>query len=271
MLFFPNAKVNLGLYVTEKRNDGFHNIESIFVPIKLCDVLDIIHSSDDQFELKVLGITIDGDAENNICTKAWKLMHEQHGIGGVKCELLKNIPTGAGLGGGSSDGAFMLVALNQLFNLNLSNQQLKEYSATLGSDCPFFIENKPKFVFGRGEFLEDVELDLKSYFISVVHPGVHVSTPKAYSLIQPTAADINLRQISSMSIDTWRNTLTNQFEAPIAQLHPEIGAIKEKLYDAGAIFAAMSGSGSAVIGIFSEQQNLTHLFPNYFCQTVEFL
>lgn len=271
MLFFPNAKVNLGLYVTEKRNDGFHNIESIFMPIKLCDVLDIVPSSVNDIELELLGINIEGDKDNNICTKAWRLLHEQHGIGGVRCILLKNIPTGAGLGGGSADGAFMLKALNQLFNLNLSKHQLHEYAAALGSDCPFFIDNKPKFVFGRGELLEDVELDLKNYFITVVHPGIHVSTPKAYSLIKPVPAPNNLRKISTIPITDWRHTLTNQFESPIAELHPEIGAVKEKLYREGAIYAAMSGSGSAVIGIFSEQKNLTHLFPNYFCRTVEFL
>jgi 4-diphosphocytidyl-2-C-methyl-D-erythritol kinase len=271
MLFFPNAKVNLGLYVTEKRLDGYHNIESIFMPIHLCDVLDIVTTSNDQFELEVLGIVIDGNIEENICWKAWQLLREHHNIGGAKCILLKNIPTGAGLGGGSSDGAFMLKALNELYQLKLDQKTLEEYAAQLGSDCPFFIENTPKFVSGRGEFLSAIELNLKRYFITVVHPGIHVSTPKAYSLIQPTSADINLREISSIPIQEWKNNLNNQFEKPICELHPQIGMIKETLYEAGAIYAAMSGSGSAVIGIFEEDKNLTHLFPSYFCRTVNFL
>ncbi len=271
MLFFPNAKINIGLYVTGKRPDGFHNIESVFVPIALCDALDIAINDGSEFELEVLGITIDGKTKDNICFKAWKLLQAAHNISGVKCQLLKNIPTGAGLGGGSADGAFMLKALNNLFKLNLNNAQLKQYAAELGSDCPFFIDNSPKFVSGRGEILEDVTLDLSRYFITIVRPGIHISTPQAYSLIKPVEAKFNLRKLEKLSINDWKEKVSNDFESPIAELHPQINHIKERLYQAGAVYASMSGSGSAVYGIFENKQDLSQTFTGYFCRTVAFL
>ncbi len=271
MLVFPNAKVNLGLYVTEKREDGYHNIESVFLPIGLQDSLDIMTTMSNSFEMELLGIEISGDVKDNICAKAWQLLHKEYGIGGVKCILLKNIPTGAGLGGGSADGAFMLKALNDIFKLQLSISKLEELAAQLGSDCPFFIENKPKFVHGRGEYLETIDLNLKGHFITIVNPGIHVSTPQAYSLIKPETAPINLRTLSSSSVKQWKNLVNNQFEKPIAELHPAIYLIKEKLYESGAIYAAMSGSGSSVYGIFSERKDMSQTFGKYFCRTVDFL
>lgn len=271
MLVFPNAKINLGLYVTEKREDGYHNIESIFLPIGLQDSLDIVTTTSNSFEMEVLGIEINGDINDNICAKAWQLLHQEYGIGGVKCILLKNIPTGAGLGGGSADGAFVLKALNDIFKLQLSISKLEELAAHLGSDCPFFIENKTKFVHGRGEHLEKIDLNLKDYFVSIVNPGIHVSTPQAYGLIKPQKAPTNLRQLDSLPIEQWKDLVHNQFEEPITKLYPEIHFIKQRMFDSGAIYAAMSGSGSSVFGIFSEKKDLSKIFENYFCRTVQLL
>lgn len=271
MLVFPNAKINLGLYVTEKRTDGFHNIESIFLPVALCDALDVIPSNNNAFEMEILGADIEGSIEDNICAKAWRLLHREYNIQGIKSALLKNIPMGAGLGGGSADGAFMLNLLNEMFLLKLSIKKLEAHAAELGSDCPFFIENKPKFVSGRGEYLEEIDFSLKGFFATVVHPAIHVSTPKAYSLIKPEPATTNLRDIASIPISEWKERIVNQFEKPIASLHPQILEIKEELYNQGALYASMSGSGSAVFGIFNEQKDLKAQFPNYFCRSVKFL
>lgn len=271
MLVFPNAKINLGLYITEKRADGFHNIESIFLPVALCDTLDVVPSYDEAFGLEILGAKIDENIDDNICSKAWRILHRDYKIPGVKSSLLKTIPMGAGLGGGSADGAFMLKLLSEVFELRLSTEKLEELAAQLGSDCPFFIENKPKFVHGRGELLEEIALKLDGFYVVVVHPAIHVSTPRAYSLIKPKAPKTNLREITSIPMDDWKERIINQFEAPIVELHPQILDIKQELYKQGALYASMSGSGSAVYGIFNEQTDLKALFPDYFCRSVMFL
>jgi len=271
MLVFPNAKINLGLYVTEKRTDGFHNIESIFLPVALCDALDVVPSNNNNFQMEILGAIIEGNIEDNICAKAWRLLHREYNVAGIRSELLKNIPMGAGLGGGSADGAFMLKLLDEIFNLKLSTKKLEEHAAELGSDCPFFIENKPKFVSGRGESLADIDFSLKGYFATIVHPAIHVSTPKAFSLIKPEPATTNLRNIASIPMNEWKDRIVNQFEKPIAALHPQILEIKQELYHQGALYASMSGSGSAVFGIFKEKKDLKAEFPNYFSRSVAFL
>lgn len=271
MISFPNAKINLGLYVTAKRPDGFHDIESVFLPISLVDVLEIIPAERNKVEFALEGIRVEGDVKENICIKAYELLQKDFDLPGIKACLLKNIPTGAGLGGGSSDGAFMLRLLDKTFALHLPSDRLTKYAAVLGSDCPFFLANQACFVSGRGENLAPLPLDMRSFFITVVHPGIHVSTAEAYSILKPRPADLNLTQLSTSNMGEWRNTITNHFEAPVIALHPEIGAIKKKLYELGAIYASMSGSGSSVYGIFEDQKNLAASFENYFCWSGKFL
>jgi 4-diphosphocytidyl-2-C-methyl-D-erythritol kinase len=252
MVVFANAKINLGLYVTEKRPDGFHNIESLFLPISLADVLEARPRSDQHFDITIDGIPVDGNTSKNLCTKAYELLQQDFGLSGVDVFLLKNIPLGAGLGGGSSDGAFMLKLLNELFKLNLSTSELRNYASQLGSDCPFFIENVSAFVSGRGEQMEPVDLNLSGKKLVIVHPGIHVSTAEAYALIQPKPSPIQLNNLTSLPLSSWRHEVSNDFEVHIARLFPVIQQIKNDLYDAGAVYASMSGSGSAVYGIFEE-------------------
>lgn len=265
MIAFPNCKINLGLFVTEKRGDGFHNIQSIFVPIPLCDVLEVITAEEGVMQFETSGIALDGEVDDNICVKAYRLLQRDFNLAGIKSHLLKNIPTGAGLGGGSSDGAIMLKLLNDVFALQLSNKDLKNYAAQLGSDCSFFIDSKTAFVGGRGELVKDLTVDLSSKTIVIVHPNIHVSTRKAYSRIVPKKAPIDLTSINTIPFEDWRAQITNDFEAPIFHLYPEIAELKNKLYDAGAFYASMSGSGSALYGIFHhEVENLQSWFPGCF-------
>ncbi len=265
MIAFPNCKINLGLYVTEKRADGFHHIESIFLPVALTDVLEVIVSQNESVEFSISGIEIKGNKEDNICIKAYQLLRQDFQLTGIKMALLKNIPTGAGLGGGSSDGAFMLKLLSDIFHLQLNQEQLKNYAAKLGSDCPFFIENIPAFVSGRGEVMEEIKLDISKKTIVIVQPKIHISTPKAYQLVTPKKAAYDLRDIQSLAIHEWKNYIGNDFENPIGSLHPEILEIKNKLYAAGAVYASMSGSGSAVYGIFeNEIEPIKALFADCF-------
>jgi 4-diphosphocytidyl-2-C-methyl-D-erythritol kinase len=265
VIVYPNCKINLGLFVTEKRSDGFHNIESIFVPVPLQDVLEVSALPDSSLQFTSSGIHIAGNEESNICIKAYRLLQKDFNIPGIKAHLIKNIPTGAGLGGGSADGAYMLMALNQIFNLQLNTLQLKKYAASLGSDCPFFIKNKTMLVSGRGEIMQPIDVPLAGCNIVVVHPAIHMSTPEAYGLITPQKAVFNLAETVQLSKDKWKHNIINAFEMPIANLHPEILEIKSKLYLAGAVYASMSGSGSAVYGIFDrEVQGLQSWFSHYF-------
>lgn len=253
MIVFPPCKINLGLYVTGKRPDGFHSIESLFVPVPLTDILEVVHNDGNDVAWSSTGLDIPGEIESNLCVKAYRLLKRDFNISGVKAHLHKMIPMGAGLGGGSSDAAYMLLSLNELFNLNLSTDQLKDYAAQLGSDCPFFIEEKVCFVSGRGEVLTPIDFTLKGKFIVIVHPLVHMSTAEAYRMLQPKPAPIDLRSISSMHISEWSASIANDFEAPISQLHPVISEVKNALMEQGAFYAAMSGSGSSVFGLFENE------------------
>ncbi len=255
MVQFPNCKINLGLHITSKRADGFHDIESVFYPVGLKDMLEIIVSN--QFEFSSTGIAIPGDASNNLCIKAYQLLKKDFpDLPAVKMHLHKHIPMGAGLGGGSADGAFTLQLLNEKFRLNLSEAQLINYAAILGSDCPFFILNKPVFATGRGEFLEPIALDLSSYTFVLVHPGIHVNTKWAFEQIQPKTPAKSIQEIIQLPIEEWKHLLQNDFEAPIMQEHSEIATIKNALYADGAIHASMSGSGSSVFGIYPQHANI---------------
>lgn len=263
MIVFPPCKINLGLYVTGKRPDGFHSLESLFVPVPLTDILEVVLHDGNDVIWSATGLDIPGDIESNLCVKAYRLIKRDHNIGGVKAHLHKLIPMGAGLGGGSSDAAYMLICLNELFNLKLNTDQLKDYAAQLGSDCPFFIEEKICFVSGRGEVLESIDFSLKGKFIVIVHPLVHMSTAEAYRMLSPKPAPIDLRTVPSIKELEWSQQVTNDFEEPIAQLHPIIAEVKKELLNQGAFYAAMSGSGSAVFGLFekeTEWQNSQGLF-----------
>ena len=261
MLLFPNCKINLGLQITGKRADGYHNIETFFFPVPLKDALEIIDDSKtvDGVEFTQSGIPIVGDKKDNLCIKAWQLLKNDFPtLPSIKLHLHKAIPMGAGLGGGSADGSFTLRALNQNYALNLSENQLLAYALQLGSDCPFFIVNNPCLASGRGEQLQPIELSLSGYQLVVVNPGIHINTRWAFSQLQFDANASNnamneendLATIISGPIENWKEQLVNDFEIPVFEKFPSIQFIKESLYEKGALYASMSGSGSSVFGIF---------------------
>lgn len=264
MIAFANAKINLGLYVTERRSDGYHNLESIFLPVSLCDVVEAIRTDENDICFTSQGRAIDGDIESNLCVKAYRVLSRDFQLGGVEATMLKHVPIGAGLGGGSSDGAHMLKLLNELFALTLTSEQLQSYAAQLGSDCPFFIHNKPCFVHGRGELLEPIELPKIESHVVIIHPGIHVGTADAYRGIHPAPASFDLRTIGRLPMDQWQGAITNDFEQVVFSLHPEIAAIKSSLLEQGARYCSMSGSGSAVFAFFDTQVQLFGIEPSYF-------
>ena len=249
MVTFPNCKINLGLNIVNKRGDGYHDIETVFFPVPLKDALEVIEK--EKFEFSTSGSAIEGGTENNLCVKAYHLLKKDipH-LPVVQMHLHKAIPMGAGLGGGSADGAFTLKLLNKKFELHLSEKQLINYSLQLGSDCPFFISNIPCFATGRGEKFEPIEMDLSEYKIVIIHPVIHISTALAFANIKPLKPGKSIKQIVQQPISTWKDELKNDFEEPVFAKYPEIKKIKDALYNAGAIYASMSGSGSAVYGIF---------------------
>ena len=266
MTTYPNCKINLGLYVVGKRPDGYHDLETIFLPV---------HEMHDELEINPLithhsslitqeGITLDNAPEDNLCMRAWRLLHDEFGIPAVSIRLKKGIPFGAGLGGGSSDAAFTLKMLNEMFGLSLTDSQLEQRAARLGADCAFFIDPQPQYAEGIGELLTPVSLSLKDWYIGVVRPDVPVSTKEAYSLITPKRPLQNCRDIVALPVEEWRDQLVNDFEEGIFSLHPELGQVKQRLYDLGAVYAAMSGSGSALFGLFREPVELEASFPNTF-------
>jgi len=271
MLCFPNAKINIGLNIVEKRNDGFHNIESIFFPIKLCDVLEVVVDSEQsgippsggRGAFTSSGISIPGNTGDNLCVKAYHLISKDYPMPAVKIHLHKIIPIGAGLGGGSADAAFFINMLNELFELNLAWGEKHHYARQLGSDCPFFIANKPAFAFERGDKLDFIELDLSAYHFVLVHPSIHISTPLAYSLVKPVKPKVSLKELIRLPIEEWKEKIMNDFEIPVFEKFPEIADIKNKLYESGAVYASMTGSGSAVFGLFKEKPTLPR-FPEYY-------
>ena len=262
MLTFPNAKINLGLNVVEKRPDGYHNLETVFYPIPITDALEVF-PMDSAFpsaydcDLKVTNISIDGDEQKNLVVKAYNLLKQDFPtLPRIHTHLYKGIPTQAGMGGGSSDCGFMITLLNSQFQLGLSDEQMIDYAARLGADCAFFVLNKPCYAEGIGEKLQPVALDLKGWYLAVVRPAIPVSTREAFSLIVPQHPPKNCRDIVMQPVETWHEELTNDFEKSVFAIHPEIGAIKDQLYEMGAVYAAMSGSGSSLFGLFREPVNL---------------
>lgn len=268
MICFPNAKINLGLHITSKRPDGYHNLETVFYPIGWKDVLEVILSSSDQpFRLFTKGLEIQGSVENNLIIKAYRLLANEKEIPPIDIHFLKKIPFGAGLGGGSSDAAFMLKLLNDAFELQYTDAELEKRAAMLGADCAFFVRNQPAFACGIGNILTDMAIDLSAYTLAVVKPPVTVSTQEAYALVTPQQPQQSLLEIISQPVSEWREILKNDFEPSVFAKYPEIRAIKEKLYHHGAIYASMSGSGSSVFGIFEHEIDLPSLFGDCFTWT----
>jgi 4-diphosphocytidyl-2-C-methyl-D-erythritol kinase len=264
VVFFPNCKLNLGLNIIRKRADGYHDVETVFYPISLCDAIEIIDAGNFQFSTS--GETIHGEQQDNLCIKAYQLLKKDFPqLPAIRMHLHKHIPSGAGLGGGSADAAFTLKLCDRKFGLRLSNEKLIEYALQLGSDCPFFIINKPCFATGRGECLETIDLDISDHKFLVVNPRIHISTAEAFSLITPQQPSRSIKEIIHQPMETWKSELKNNFEEFIFKKYPEIKKIKEDLYAAGAVYSSMSGSGSTVYGIFRKENNLQVEFPeNYF-------
>ncbi|MDD2793100.1 MAG: 4-(cytidine 5'-diphospho)-2-C-methyl-D-erythritol kinase [Sediminibacterium sp.] len=260
MVVFPNCKINLGLHITGKRPDGYHELETVFYPVQLRDALEIVHASTEEPEgirFTASGLPIPGNSTSNLCVKAYRLLKKDYPeLPSIQMHLHKMIPMGAGLGGGSSDGAFALKLLSNKFQLPLHPDQLIQYAAQLGSDCPFFILNQPCYGTGRGELLTPVELDLSGYKFVLVHPGIHVSTKWAFEQLTPAKSPRPITDILQQPITQWKGELVNDFEAPILNAYPDIAAIKQALYQDGALYASMSGSGSAVFGIYPAEQSI---------------
>jgi len=257
MIVYPNIKINLGLNVVRKREDGYHDLESIFYPIPFCDILEILPAKELSF--KNTGISIDAPMDKNLVVQAFNILKRDFNIPPVVIHLHKQIPFGAGLGGGSADAAFALKLMNELFKLNLSDEQLEAYALELGSDCPFFIKNEASYTWGRGENLESCSLDLNGWYFVLLNPEIHVSTAEAYAGLTPKPPTIHVKEIISNDISTWKDSLHNDFENSIFSLHPEIKAIKDEMYQMGAVYASMSGSGSSVFAFFKEKPQIDNV------------
>ncbi len=267
MITFPNAKINIGLNIIEKRPDGYHNLESVFYPVLLTDALEIVESNDtaQRIVFTSSGISIPGDSADNLCCMAYHLIANDYQLPSIKIHLHKHIPIGAGLGGGSADAAFFIKLLNEQFDLHISWGEMHHYARQLGSDCSFFITNRPVFAEGRGDAYESIPLSLNAYYIALVYPNIAVNTGVAYSRVVPAKPSRSLEQdILTLPIEQWREHIHNDFEESVFAAHPEIKDVKEKLYMQGAIYAAMSGSGSTVFGLFKKETNLKAAFPNAF-------
>ncbi len=253
MVIFPNCKINLGLHILRKRPDGYHDLQTVFYPVPLLDALEIIPAGEagTSIHYSHTGLPVAGDTSSNLCVKAVELIRKDFpNLPSCLLHLHKQIPMGAGLGGGSSDGAHTLLLLNQCFGLGLTREQLIHYALQLGSDCPFFIINKPCLAEGRGEKLQPVSIDLSDYRLTLVNPGLHIATGWAFSQITPKENRISLEEIIKLPVEEWKTTMINDFEEPVCKANPEIACIKEDLYRQGALYASLSGSGSTVYGIF---------------------
>jgi 4-diphosphocytidyl-2-C-methyl-D-erythritol kinase len=278
MVVFPNAKINLGLHIVSKRADGYHNIETCFVPVPLRDILEIIKTnssprnqgSEGDFRFTMSGLDIPGKTKDNLCVKAYQLLQTEFDLPPVQMHLHKIIPMGGGLGGGSSDASFVLSCLNEIFELKLDNQALENYASELGSDCPFFIRNHPVLATGTGNQFQEVAIDLAGHYIALVFPEIAVATAEAYAGILPRqkakAPSTSLAELlQNHRPDEWKDTIVNDFEASVFKKNPELAEIKNQLYQAGAYYASMSGSGSTVYGLFNHEPELDSLGASYRC------
>ncbi len=266
MISFPNAKINIGLNIVRKRDDGFHDIETVFYPVKICDILEILENPlGSRMPLfHNTGLLIDVSLDRNLCVKAYHLLQKDYKLPEISIHLHKIIPFGAGLGGGSSDAVFTIKLLNKLFSLELTNDKIRNYAIMLGSDCSFFIESIPVFASGRGEVIQSVDLNLTGLYILIVKPPFGISTIEAYSELIPEIPYYNLIESIKLPLEKWTDIITNDFEKKLFVKYPELSRIKEKLYKAGALYASLSGSGSALYGIFKNEPDIADLFPGNF-------
>jgi 4-diphosphocytidyl-2-C-methyl-D-erythritol kinase len=271
MICFPNIKINLGLHVINRRTDGFHNIESVFYPVNFCDILELVVDDTQPqgfFNFTATGFAIDGMLEQNLVYKAYTLLAADFTLPAVKVHLHKIIPMGAGLGGGSSNAAFMITLLNQKFELGLRIDQLKNYAAQLGSDCAFFIENKPLYLLGKGHELEPYSLSLSGYYIVLLYANLHSNTGLAYQhvtlreILQP---EQSLKYVLQQPIENWKQTLENDFELSVFKTFPVLDELKQQLYASGAVYASMSGSGSALFGLYKQKPQLDKKLRPFVC------
>jgi 4-diphosphocytidyl-2-C-methyl-D-erythritol kinase len=259
MIVFPNAKINIGLAITEKRADGFHNIESCFYPVGWTDALEVLPAA--AFSFRSSGLPIPGSG--NLCTKAYELLKADYDLAPVDIHLLKSIPIGAGLGGGSADAAFTITALNNFFNIGLSEEEQRNYARKLGSDCAFFITNKPTFCFGKGDEFSETDVSLTGKQIVLVYPNLHISTAEAYAGVKPHRPDTDLNVALTQPLATWKDTIFNDFENSLFPRYPVLNKLKNDLYDQGAIYASMTGSGSTIYGIFEKDLQLSNKFADF--------
>lgn len=273
MVVFPRAKINIGLRIMEKRPDGFHNIETFFYPVDLTDALEFVVRKDNRRHdtLRVTGVMKESDPDNNLVMKAVKLMRQSFDFPGLLIHLHKSIPVGAGLGGGSSDAAGMLKALNKYFGFGLNSEELRSFAGRLGSDAPFFIDGTPSFAEGVGNILSEFPVDLIGYHIIILYPHVDISTAGAYAGCIPCPEGLPLRQLLNLPVSEWRDRVANDFELNTFRTYPQVAMLKMGLYEAGALYASMSGSGSAVYGIFSQKPVLPHEISHYRLNTSEMI
>ena len=273
MVVFPRAKINIGLRIVEKRPDGYHNIETFFYPVALSDALEFVVRKDNRRHdtLRVTGLMNESDPENNLVMKAVRLMRRSFDFPGIRIHLHKGIPVGAGLGGGSSDAAGILRALNRYFEFGLNAEELRSFAGRLGSDSSFFVDSSPSFAEGVGNILSEFPLDLGGYHIAILWPDINISTVEAYAGCTPGPSELPLRQLLSMPVSEWRDRVVNDFEPNIFSKYPQVGRIKDALYEAGAIYASMSGSGSAVYGIFRDEPVLPREISPYLLNNADIL
>ncbi len=267
MICFPNSKINLGLNIVGRRPDGFHNIESIFVPLCLADIMEVVIAPAGRapsVKVNLSGIFPDIDPENTSVYQAWELIHGVFKVPPVQIALHKMIPSGAGLGGGSSDSAFMILALNELFDLDLTQKQLLHYMGIMGSDCSFFYYNRPGFMSGVGDIARPIELDLSGYFVYLVVPDVRISTPEAYAMVEPETPSFSLEKIASVPPDQWKEVVVNDFEKVLSKAFPILGALKKEMYASGAFYSSLTGSGSGVFGLFESRPSENSFFKPYY-------
>ena len=267
MICFPNAKINIGLNIVSKRKDGYHNLETIFYPIPLKDVLEFVvpEKQVKETSIEVSGTKLDISNKENICIKAYNLLSANYELPNLLVYLHKMIPSGAGLGGGSTDASFLLKQLNQYFKLNISEKEMVDYASKLGADCAFFFKNEAVFASGIGNQFEQVKLSLKRYYILVIKPPFSINTLNAFKDIRPTIPKTSLKEIINQPVSSWKNQIRNDFEIPLFQKHPGLSKIKTDLYNLGADFATLSGSGSALFGLFKNEPQINDYFKGFFC------
>ncbi len=265
MIVFPNCKINIGLRILRRRADGYHDIETVMFPVRgLCDAVELLKKDAPGVEFSSSGLHVASAVEKNLCVRAYNIIRERYGIGGVRMHLHKVVPMGAGLGGGSADATFVLRGLNDLFGLGITDGGLESLAAELGSDTPFFVRNRPVLATGRGEVMKPVDIDLKGYKLAVIKPDIFISTAEAYAGVKPAEPEVSLAALVKRPVSEWRVGIINDFECSVFAREPRLAELKEMLYEQGAVYASMSGSGSALYGIFPPETEIGGLSPDLF-------